>query len=299
MEISAFRAATGEDAPRLLELNNAVDRQWWGQDETDADEVEQRLRLAGDLSQRSRVVDTPGGVVGFALSFGSHDDTDLAIDPTLTADERRQVEDTLLGWLVDVGVGQLESPSQAADRLEAFARHGFVRAWSSFELERDPELPLPDAPLPDGIELRPFDRDADAEAVHALIYRFWTEIPTHRFRELEEWRDLFLGYASYDAAQQVVAWRTDLPVGAAICRTYAGDAGWVMQLGVAPEERGLGLGLALLVEASARLGAVDGVETVGLSVVARNANALGLYRSVGFEITREWITCRRDPPDAP
>jgi GNAT superfamily N-acetyltransferase len=299
MEISAFRAATGDDAPRLLELNNAVDRQWWGQDETDADEVEQRLRLAGDLSQRSRVVDTPGGVVGFALSFGSHDDTDLAIDPTLTADERRQVEDTLLGWLVDVGVGQLESPAQAADRLEAFARHGFVRACSSFELERDPELPLPDAPLPDGIELRPFDRDADAEAVHALIYRFWTEIPTHRYRELEEWRDLFLGYASYDAAQQVVAWRTDLPVGAAICRTYAGDAGWVMQLGVAPEERGLGLGLALLVEASARLGAVDGVETVGLSVVARNANALGLYRSVGFEITREWITCRRDPPDAP
>jgi ribosomal protein S18 acetylase RimI-like enzyme len=297
MDISALRAVTADDAPRLLELSNAVDRDWWGQDETDADEVEQRLRLAGDLSRRSRLVETMDGVVGFALSFGSHDDTDLTIDPALPPDARRQVEDALLGWLVEVGISQLESPSQAADRLEAFARHGFVPTWSSFELERDPELPLPDAPLPDGVELRPFDRDAHSEAVHALIYGFWTEIPTHRYRDLEEWRDLFLGYASYDAEQQVVAWRGSRPVGAAICRTYTDDAGWVMQLGVAPEERGRGLGLALLVEASARLGAVQGVTTVGLSVVARNARALGLYRSVGFEITREWIACQRAPLD--
>jgi mycothiol synthase len=295
MEISAVRPVTADDASRLLELSNALDRHWWGQDETEADEIEQRLRLAGDLSQRSRVVETTDGVVGFVLSFGSHDDTDLAVEPALAADERRQVEDLLLGWVVDAGIGQLESPSQATDRLEAFARHGFVPTWSSFELEREPARPFPASPLPDGVELRPFDRDADAEAVHTLIYGFWTEIPTHRYRGLEEWRDLFLGYASYEPDQQVVAWRGDRPVGAAICRTYAGDAGWVMQLGVAPEERGRGLGRALLIEASARLGAVGGVQTVGLSVVARNANALGLYRSVGFEITREWITCQRQP----
>jgi ribosomal protein S18 acetylase RimI-like enzyme len=32
---------------------------------------------------------------------------------------------------------------------------------------------------------------------------------------------------------------------------------------------------------------------IGLGVEAENANALGLYRSVGFDICREWIHCSR------
>jgi ribosomal protein S18 acetylase RimI-like enzyme len=295
MDLSPPRPLTAADAPRLLALSNAQDRAWWGQDETDEDEVTQRLRLAGDLERRSRGVEAPQGLVGAALSFGSHDDTDVVIDPALDPDVRRQVEDTLLGWVLEAGIGKLESPAHDAGRLGSLARHGFVPAWSSFELERSPELPLPDAPLPVGVDLRPFDRDEHAAAVHTLLYRFWTEVPTHRHRDLDEWRELFLGHAGFDAGQQVVAWRGEQPVGVAICRTYSGDAGWIMQLGVAPEERGSGLGRALLVEAAARLGALEEVATVGLAVVARNVNALGLYRSAGFEITREWVTCERAP----
>ena len=289
-----IRPATIGDVPRLLALSNACDRSWFGRDETDADEVEQRLRLAGDLDQRTRVIESPAGLIGYAVFFGSHD-TQLMVAPDLAVAQRRETEDELLGWLIAAGADHLEAPSQATGLLAAFARHGFTPAWSSFELERTPAAAYPDVPLPAGVEVRPFDPDDHARAVHTLLYRFWSEVPSHNHRGFDEWRELFLGHASFDPSQQVVAWRGDRPVGAAICRMYTEDTGWILQLGVAPEDRGRGLGRALLVAASQRLGAVAGVATIGLSVFARNVRALQLYRSVGFEVTREWVTCQRTP----
>jgi ribosomal protein S18 acetylase RimI-like enzyme len=298
MEITVFRPATPDDAAALLGLANALDRAWWGQDETDADEIEQLLRLTGDLEHRSRVVETADGVVASAVRFTARD-TAVGLDPGLPQGLREQVEDRLLGWLAAVGAEKIEAPAHDAPLLAAYARHGYLPSSSSFELERSPRRPFPGVALPTGVELRSFDRDTHAAPVHTLLYRFWTDVPTHEHRDLDEWRELFLGHGSYVSDQQVVAWRGDAPVGAAICRVYSDGAGWVMQLGVAPEERGHGLGRALLVEAGRRLAAVDGVETVGLSVVARNAAALGLYRSVGFEVTREWVTCARRPSGGP
>ncbi len=291
METTTTRPLSPGDAPAMTVLSCALDRRWWGQAETEFDEVEQRLRLAGNLDERSRGIETSAGLVAYGLQFGSHD-IDVVIAPELDADTRRAVEDELFGWLTAVGVGRIEAPEQDTDLLATYARHGFVPISSSFELERPAERPLAGTPpLPEGVELRPFDRDADASAVHALIYSFWTEVPTHADRDLEEWRELFLGHASYDGDHQVIAWRGGAPVGAAICRIFGGDTGWVTQLGVAHGERGCGLGRALLTEATRRLADTQGVEVIGLSVVARNEQALGLYRSAGFEVTREWVTC--------
>lgn len=77
-----------------------------------------------------------------------------------------------------------------------------------------------------------------------------------------------------------------------IARTFTGGVGWVSQLGVARTARGLGLGRPLLIESCRRLG-VKEPRIVGLGVEAENSNALGLYRSVGLEIAREWIHCAR------
>ena len=293
METPTTRPLSPDDAPAMTALACALDRRWWGQDETELDEVEQRLRSAGDLDRRSCGVETAAGLVAYGLRFGSHD-TDLVIAPDLDAVTRRAAEDVLFGWLPTVDADRLEAPAQDTDLLATYARHGFVPTSSSFELERPAERPLPaPPPSPAGVELRPFDRDADAAAVHALIYAFWTEVPTHPHRDLDEWRELFLGHASFDADHQVVAWRGDAPVGAAICRVFGGDTGWITQLGVPHAERGRGLGRVLLTEATRRLAYTDGVEVVGLSVVARNDRALGLYRSAGFEVTREWVACTR------
>jgi ribosomal protein S18 acetylase RimI-like enzyme len=286
------RPASPTDTPLLLGLSNAVDRAWWGQDETDLDEVEQRLRLADDLAARTRVVETSDGLVGYAVTFGHHD-TDILVAPELPPRIRRRVEDELLGWLVDAGGDRVEAPAQATDLLAAYARHGFLPAWSSFELERVPDPPPASAALPVGVELRAFDRREHARTVHEMLYRFWTVVPSHSHRTFEEWQELFLAHGSFDPGLQVVAWRDEMPVGVAICRVYTGAAGWISQLGVVPEERGTGLGRALLAEAARRLGAVPDIDTIGLAVAARNSRALALYRSVGFEVTREWVACER------
>jgi mycothiol synthase len=164
---------------------------------------------------------------------------------------------------------------------------------SSFDLERPAGADLPQPAWPDGVTTRPFDPDRDAEEVHALVYSVWSDVPGHHDRPLEEWRHLFLGFEGFDPALQVLAVRHGRAVAVALCRTYAGTDGWVAQLAVGRDARGLGLGRAVLCEALRRLTATEGVETVGLSVQAENAAALRLYRSVGLEVARELVVHTR------
>jgi ribosomal protein S18 acetylase RimI-like enzyme len=63
--------------------------------------------------------------------------------------------------------------------------------------------------------------------------------------------------------------------------------GFINSLAVAVDERGRGLGRALLLHAFQDLRAA-GVGDLTLDVEAANENALNLYRSVGMEIEREW-----------
>jgi ribosomal-protein-alanine N-acetyltransferase len=53
------------------------------------------------------------------------------------------------------------------------------------------------------------------------------------------------------------------------------------------EYRGRGLGRWLLIWGIERLRSI-GIDTIELSVDAENENAVGLYRSVGFEPVEEW-----------
>ena len=59
------------------------------------------------------------------------------------------------------------------------------------------------------------------------------------------------------------------------------------QIAVARSARGVGLGRALLLHALAELRS-DGATSFALGVQAANATAIGLYRDVGFMVTREW-----------
>ena len=167
---------------------------------------------------------------------------------------------------------------------------------SSFELERSgdvADLPLPS--WPDGIVPVPFRLGVDDEELHEMIYSFWTDVVGHTARPLDEWRSALLAGQWFDADLVVIARADDGEgpiVGCALGRTFTGGVGWVSQLGVAHSARGVGLGRAVLIEASHRLHRT-GTRIIALGVEAENANALGLYRSVGFEVTREWLHCER------
>jgi ribosomal protein S18 acetylase RimI-like enzyme len=284
------RQLTPEDRGVLLDLSHAVDRAWWGTAETDPDEIDQYFEQAGELADATlAVTDRRGGLSGAAFRLRGGE-TQLLIAPELAPARRRAIEDRLIGWLLAAGGRGFEALAQDTDRAAAYERHGIRRTTSSFELERPPMPgPPPDPSLPAGVELVPFEHTVHARAVYDLLYDFWAETPTHHHRPFEQWCQLLLGPEGSQTHQQVVAWDGSQPVGAAICRTYNGEVGWISQLGVARDARRRGLGRALLGEATARLSAIPGITLVGLAVAAQNRGALELYRSVGFAVTREWV----------
>lgn len=293
-----LRPANDDDLDALFEVQAAQDTSWWGSPDGDVSDVQAELdrvrRATGSLEAGSRVVESRYGqtasIAGFAALVG-HGQSNLAIDTSVPdADVARRL---LVEWLVDSGATGIDAPAHDGDLLGLLADAGYRPTRSSFELERQADVTDLGATVwPSGIAPAPFG-PGDDEEVHGLIYSVWTDVDGHTDRPIDEWRSLFVDDASFVADLALVARRNGGhgPVaGVAMCRTFAGGIGWVNQLAVGYPDRGVGLGRALLVESFQRLSAL-GVEVLGLGVEAANVSALGLYRSVGLEVTREWVHC--------
>jgi ribosomal protein S18 acetylase RimI-like enzyme len=295
-----LRPASDADVRALAQIQDAQDVAWWGSADGDADDLQadlDRVRLAAEsLDNGSRVAvvrrsDGGEAILGFALAF-EHGQTNLAVDPG--SHEADVVCRLLVEWLIEAGAGVISVPSQDRTRLELLDELGWRPRRSSFELHRGADISdLGSTTWPEGITAAPFRRGIDDAEVHAMIYSVWTDVAGHTERPLEEWQALLLHDASFVPNLVVLARRDDGsgPVaGVAMCRTYTGGVGWVSQLAVGRPDRGVGLGRSLLIESFRRLVAA-GAETLALDVEAENAAALGLYRSVGLDVAREWVHC--------
>jgi mycothiol synthase len=296
-----LRSATDDDTQALFDVQAAQDTAWWGTPDGDLGDTSaelDRVRHAmGSLEVGTRVAvagrqgSADGTIVGAAMLTG-HGHTNLAVDPgARAADEAVRA---LVAWLIAAGGTQLDTPAQDVGRLSLFAEFGFTPRRSSFDLERSvPVDDLGPTVWPAGIGPAVFRPGHDDEEVHEMIYSVWTDVAGHTDRPLAEWRALFLHDSVFVPELAVLARRdggTGAVAGVAMCRTFAGGIGWVSQLAVGRPDRGIGLGRALLVESLHRL-AATGAHTLGLGVEAENTNALGLYRSVGLEVAREWVHC--------
>lgn len=173
-------------------------------------------------------------------------------------------------------------------------RYGFV-------MQRDLVEPIPDVPLPEGIEVRPVVEadhrriwDADAEA----FMDHWE----HSVREELDYRRFF-EEPSLDTSLWQVAWAGDEVAGSVLNFIYADencelgiDAGWLAHVSVRRPWRGRSVAGALIARslvalrdrgmAVARLG-VDGENPTG---------AVSLYRRYGFYEFRRWIAQRKPFP---
>jgi mycothiol synthase len=292
-----LRIPVDGDIEEISRVVDAQDTGWWGAPDGDIDDVRNELErirhTMGSLAVGARVAVVNDVIVGVAMLMG-HGHTNVAVDPAFV--EVSAVRRALFDWLVGVADVEIEAPAQDADRLSELAALGLVPQRSSFELERPGDASeLPDVTWPEGIVASPFRLGTDDEELHEMIYSFWTDVPGHTHRPIDEWRTAILAGSWFDPDLIVIA-RADSGsgpiVGAALARTFTGDVGWVTQLGVARSARGLGLGRTILVEACRRLSSKQ-PRIVGLGVEAENVNALGLYRSVGFDVVREWIHCAR------
>jgi ribosomal protein S18 acetylase RimI-like enzyme len=278
-----IRAITEADLAAVAELVRRVETALFGAPEQDAAEIADRVREAEPLAARSRLAEEDGQVRGAAWS--SRTDAELAVDPDL---EPLAVLAELLSWLEQLPAPELGVLSCDVALLDTLQERGWRHERSSFELFRDVsndwQPAQPD--WPDDVEVRA-PQEEDLPDVHRLLYvdARWADVPGHHERPYEEWRRLFLAGVPLDL--QVVALRNRRPVGVALNRVFADGTGWVSQLAVARDDRGRGLGRALLLESLQRL-RTAGAAVLGLDVQGSNDTALGLYLSVGLQVRREF-----------
>jgi mycothiol synthase len=199
---------------------------------------------------------------------------------------------------------QLWRPEENKASVALLLVSGYVAARHYFVMRRDLTTALPNAPLPDGIEVRTFE---PAEANYRAVYagnreafrdhwgsRPWTE------DDYQRWRS----HPTHDTALWQIAWvstdGTDEVVGVAINGIFAADnatygfkRGWVENLSVRRQWRRRGLAKALLARTFVAL-RERGMTEAMLGVDAANpTGALHLYESVGFEVYKRNAVYRK------
>lgn len=275
-----LRSATDSDRDAVLALGVAEEAAWFGEAEIGAEDVGEWIDEEGGVARGVVAVDNDGRVRGFA-SPGRRETVFLA-DPVLTD----PLADELLPWLHEQrDVEELMTFAGDTARVTAFERHGLRHRRSSFTLARpDSAGSLPAAAFPDGIHVAPYRLGDADDAVHRLIYvdAAWSCVAGHAERDLDGWRK-----AVRPCRSLFLAHRDRRPVGWVAGRLLESGRGYVSSLAVATTERGRGLGRALLLHAFTDL-QLAGARGLALGVEAHNETALGLYRSVGMEIEREW-----------
>jgi ribosomal protein S18 acetylase RimI-like enzyme len=161
---------------------------------------------------------------------------------------------------------------------ELLRRHPFALQTDLLKMVRPLDDALPAPEWPAGVSVRTFE-PADAEAVHALLdeaYRGWDE--HYGALAHDDWVRSMIGDVEFDAT---VWWLAERDGSLAGCALHW-SSGWLKDLVVRENERGQGLGAALVAEGLAEF-ARRGKPKVGLKVDAANpTGAIRLYERLGF-----------------
>lgn len=276
------RPAIAADLDGVLDLKRSWEELVFGEPRT------ARLMLAAHWPAAGHwAVDGPGTRIDGYAAVDSGGGFDLWIGPGAQA---RAVAEALVGAIDAHQPGRIETvvPVWAGDLAELLEGLGLARVKEVVEMgiELGPEASAPG--WPDGVRLRPFDPERDAEAVHDCLVEAFAG-SDERVAPYSEWRPWLLGDPSYDPGLVLVAESDGAVAGVAQCWTE----GFVKDLAVRPEFRGRGLGEALLRAAFAEF-ARRGVGEVRLKVDADNATgAVRLYRRVGMGERRRYAVLAR------
>jgi GNAT superfamily N-acetyltransferase len=278
-----LRPATTADTDAVITLASDEEAAWFGVPESSREEIAHYLSFNGGVE--SGVVYDDGRIRAGAL-VTSIKEAVVLFDP---ADPDPPL-DAVFGWVQDQGAEHVEVQPVETRRIAWLEAHGWRHSRSVFDLTMRGAVPRGTPTWPAGVTLRPYVRGVDDHAVHRLVYvdAEFAAVPGHPDRPLEMWRQMF-------AAENFSGWiaeREDRPVGWVTGRVQDDGVGWVYQLAVAVNERGHGLGRSLLLHSFAELHTAGATE-LGLTVQASNDRAIGLYRSVGLQVQKEWLVYAR------
>jgi mycothiol synthase len=268
------RTATKADAEGILAVGIARDVEDLGYGDWAVEDVLEEL----DEARAARVVTEGSRLVAYALLEGG--DIRLAVHPDACG---QGIGTQLREWAEahSEGVVRQEAAgsNDAARRLLEGA--GYEATQHYWRMVRELDTPVPEVPLPAGVELRPYEPGADDRAAHALVQDTFTDIPGNVSRGFEEWRALAVGRSQFAPELSTVAGAF---AGVALCERWEEDGqGYVAYLATARDWRGRGLGRALLAESLEKMRAA-GLPRAALSVNARNESATRLYESVGMKV---------------
>ena len=198
----------------------------------------------------------------------------------------------LAGWIEDCArsggskrVGQTLPAGSSGEQL--FRARGYREGWTSWVLQLPAETEIEVQALPDGYRLRDYvDGEDDARAAFRIIEDAFNEWPGRDPATFEDWAASAVRRPGFEPWQiRFVESRDGRRVGA--CYTIlAGRTGYVDQVAVSRDHRGLGLARALLADAFERA-REHGAAVSELSTDSRTG-ALGLYEHVGMKVTQTW-----------
>ena len=162
---------------------------------------------------------------------------------------------------------------------QVLADAGYAVTKHVFNLHRDltDDLPAPD--WLDGLALRAVNSGADDHALHALIQDAFDK-PGRVPQPFDEWKSYMMHPGRFIPELWFLLEADDELIGCALCFEYP-DLGWVRQLAVRADRRGVGLGRKLLQHAF-RAFKARGFLKAGLAVESENETALVFYEDAGM-----------------
>ena len=220
---------------------------------------------------------------------GGDQRSDAAVHPAYLG---RGIGSAVAAWIRDTArsrgetrIGMTVPRGSAGDRL--LAELGYTVRWVTWVLELPRGREVTPQPLPEGYLLRTALSRAERRAAHEVIedaFLEWSERSRRSFEDFEAGTVRRPGFEDWQLRVAVD------PAGSTVgaCFTVlAGEVGFVVQLAVRRDRRGLGLARALLADAFAGARA-HGATRSELSTDSRTG-ALGLYERVGMEVTSTWV----------
>jgi mycothiol synthase len=299
------------DIPGLAAANQALRDAAGIEEVVVASDMERDYRHLSncDLDRDLLVAELDGRIVGYArcewrdLADGTRSFTTITVvEPRLHG---TGLVDALIAWAEArlLGMAAAIRPADRrpgalvtftfgadADQAAALERRGWIRTGMGWEMVRPTLDDVPDVALPEGLVVRPTDRD------ETLLRRIW-DAATEAFADErgeqvqtdEDWQN-FLEDPDEDPSLWAIAWDGDEIAGGVMGiihpeenRHHGRDRGVVDAVWVRRPWRRRGLARALIADVLVRL-RERGMTSAYLGVDGLNPNqASTLYRSLGFE----------------
>jgi mycothiol synthase len=174
---------------------------------------------------------------------------------------------------------------------------GYFVRWSSWILELPEGKRIEAQPLPEGYSIRTAEGEADHRAAWTVIEDAFLEWAERDRQAYEDFRATTMRRPGFEPWNlRIVVDPHGDAVGACFL-TLSDDTGYVSQLAVRRDRRGLGLARALLADAFSNA-REHGATRCDLCTDSRTG-ALGLYERVGMVVTSNWLHRAVDLRQAP